>query len=67
MVGDGQREGMAHRVSIAEEVDRLASLSHAVRLEELAPLLELAACLGLDLTDVGNVSARHRLISCGVG
>jgi hypothetical protein len=67
MVGDGQREGMAHRVSIAEEVDRLASLSDAVRLEKLAPLLELAACLGFDLADVGNVSARHRLVSCGVG
>jgi hypothetical protein len=67
MVGDRKGKGMADRVPIAQEVDGLASLSHAVRLEELAPLLELAASFRLDLTDVGNVSARHRLISCGVG
>src|SRR2546422_7289138 len=58
---------MAHCISVAQEIDRVAALPHPVRLEQLAPFLELAAGLGGDLADIGDVSARHRLISCFPG
>ena len=62
LVRDGEREGMADRVAVAQEIDCLAAIAHAIGLEQLAPFVELAARLGLDLSDVGYVSAGHRFV-----
>jgi hypothetical protein len=56
MVRDGQRKGVADRVAVAQEVDCLAAIAHAIRFEELAPLLERSARLAGYLADICDVS-----------
>src|SRR4026209_2991252 len=58
--GEGQGEGVADGVPVAQEVDRLAALPNPVRLEQGAPVLQLPPGLPLDLADIGYVSAWHR-------
>src|SRR5699024_9022116 len=59
LIGDGQCEGVADGVAVAQEVHGLAAITYAVGLQQLAPFVELAAGLRLDLSDVGYMSAGH--------
>ena len=47
------------KLILTQEVDGLAALAHPVGLEQRAPVLQLAACLSLNLANVGSVSAWH--------